>query len=204
MKYLDWTPEQTEALLDKIGGKKRAEALLVDELVVVPPGQVFKPSILKIDRTNPFDPAKFIGESWSIWRGPKDGNGLEGDEEQDARSLAITELDLTKLITQTGLEGDESKVAGEVKLARLLLKAIQADAKIAQALCKEKGQTNLRWLHNVLNLTWIEFSGTTLRSPYGQRHSLCLYRFTDGSWGWGYLWLNIDRSVEHPTACFEQ
>lgn len=36
-----------------------------------------------IDRAKPFNSAEFIGSDWNVWRGPKDGNGLEGEEEQD-------------------------------------------------------------------------------------------------------------------------
>jgi hypothetical protein len=49
-------------------------------------------SILEIDRSTPFNPAKFLGEGWSIWRGPADGDGLSGDEEQDQKSLALTDM----------------------------------------------------------------------------------------------------------------
>lgn len=198
MKYPNWTNGQTEALLNRLGGEERAKLFLSGQLVVVSPDQVFKPSILKIDRTNPFDPAKFIGEGWSIWRGPKKGKGLEGDEEQDSRSLAITELDPTKLIAQTGLNEDETTVTGEEKRARLLLKAIQADAKIGQTLYEEEGQTTLKWLHKTLNLTWIEFLGTTLRDSNGNRSALYLYRDVGGSWGWDYDWLDSYRYAGAP------
>lgn len=195
---------QFEALINKLGGEERTKLFLSGQLVVVSPDQVSKPSILKIDRTNPFDPAKFIGEGWSIWRGPKDGKGLEGDEEQDSRSLAITELDPTKLFAQTGLNEDETTVTGEEKRARLMLKAIQADAKIARVLYEEEGQTTLKWLHKTLNLTWIEFLGTTLRGPGGGRDALCLCRGDDGSWDWGYYWLGFDRGASDPAVGFAQ
>jgi hypothetical protein len=195
---------QFEALINKLGGEERTKLFLSGQLVVVSPDQVSKPSILKIDRTNPFDPAKFIGEGWSIWRGPKDGKGLEGDEEQDSRSLAITELDPTKLFAQTGLNEDETTVTGEEKRARLMLKAIQADAKIARVLYEEEGQTTLKWLHKTLNLTWIEFLGTTLRSPGGRRNALYLYRDGDGSWSWGCYWLDYNRHASYPAVGFAQ
>jgi hypothetical protein len=167
MKYSDWTLGHTEALINKLGGVKRAKLFLSGQLIVVSPDQVFKPSTLNIDRTNPFDPAKFIGEGWSIWRGPKDksdpkySKGLEGDEEQDRRSLAITEIDPAKLLIQTGLKDKETTIVGEEKRARLLLESIQADAKIGEALYKEEGQATLKWLHKTLNVTWLEFLGTT-------------------------------------------
>lgn len=50
-------------------------------------------NILFIDRSIPFNPAKFIGAGWTIWRGPADGDGLSGEEDHDERSLAIMEID---------------------------------------------------------------------------------------------------------------
>jgi len=198
MKYNQFTLGQIEATFNKLGGEDGVKRFLAGELVVVSPDQVFKPSILKIDRTNPFDPAKFIGEGWSIWRGDKKGDGLKGEEEQDKRSLAITELDPTKLITQTGLNEGESVIVGEEKLARLLLKAIQLDAKIGQTLYEEDGQTTLKWLHKALNVTWIEFLGTTLRDSLGHRCALYLSRRDGGSWDWNANWLDDYRYADRP------
>ncbi len=187
---------QYEALLNRLGGEKRAKAFLAGQLVVVSPDQVIKPAILKIDRSKPFDPAISIGTGWTIWRGPKNGNGLEGDEEQDGRSLAITELDPTRLISQTGFKKTETSLVGEVRLARLTLRAIQADAKIAETLLSEKDQITLKWLEKTLDVAWIEFLGTILRNPDGNRYSLYLYRSPDGSsWLSFYRWLGYDRDA---------
>lgn len=89
---------------------------------------------IKIDRNQPFNPEKFIGQGWTFWKGPANGDGLSGEVEQDARSLAISEIDCSRFIIQTGLEKGETVITGEVKRARLILQAIQADAKIAQTL----------------------------------------------------------------------
>jgi hypothetical protein len=51
-------------------------------------------TVISIDRSRQFNPAMFIGEGWAIWRGLPDGNGLEGDEAQDSRSLALTKVDI--------------------------------------------------------------------------------------------------------------
>ena len=203
MKYPNWTRGQTEALLNKLGGEERAKLFLSGQLVVVPIERVLKPSIIRIDRANPFNPAKFIGDGCSIWRGPKDGDGLDGAEEQDKRSLAITELDPAKLFLQTGLDEEETTVTGEVKRARLLLRAIQADAKIGQWLYVEKGQATLRWLHETLKVTWIEFLGTTLRDPRGSRIAMYLRKRGDGSWDWGFDWLGTHRNIGCPALGVE-
>lgn len=149
-----------------------------------------------------FDPAKFIGSGWTIWKGDLTGKGLKGDEEQDAGSLALTEADFTLLTKEanflTGLEGTETVVTGEVKRARLIVKAIQADARIGQALYEERGQTTLRWLFDTLGITWFELLGTTLRHSNGNRCALYLYRRDDGSWNWDYHWLDSRRNANRP------
>ena len=53
---------------------------------------------LLIDRTQPFNPSTFIREGWSIWKGPIDGNGLKGEEAQDERSLALSEVDRKSVV----------------------------------------------------------------------------------------------------------
>ena len=62
--------------------------------------------IVKVDRSLPFDPAKFIGKGWTI-------------EEQDERSLALSEVDLTKVRFEDMLKSGESSIQGEEKLKRL-------------------------------------------------------------------------------------
>ncbi|MEY2664813.1 MAG: hypothetical protein RIT04_621 [Candidatus Parcubacteria bacterium] len=160
------------------------------------------PGTLPIDRSRPFNPAKFIGGGWTIWKGPEDGDGLTGKEEQDERSLAITEINLANLIIQTGLREGETRVTGEAKQARLMLTAIQADAKIAQMLYEEEGQTTLRWMYKHLDVSWIEFLGTTLRDPRGSRIALCLYRRDGGLWSNGARYLNEQRYATSPALGF--
>ncbi|TAK57792.1 hypothetical protein EPO17_01015 [Patescibacteria group bacterium] len=164
--------------------------------------KITPPPPLVIDRTHPFDPSTFIGQGWTIWKGEASGNGLSGEEEQDKRSLIITELDASKLTKEgnflTGLEGNESVIVGEKKLARLIVKAIQADAKIAEALYKEEGQKTLRFLYDTLGVTWMEFLGTVLRGPGGGRFALCLCRLGSGGWGWCCDWLDSGRDAGNP------
>ena len=89
---------------------------------------------IPIDRTVPFNPAEFIGAGWSVWKGPAEGTGLEGEEGQDARSLALTMLDVTRLRLETTLKGEETSIIGEEKLKRLtaMTDAIRLDAGIFQ------------------------------------------------------------------------
>jgi len=141
-----------------------------------------------------------------IWKGPANGDGLTGEEEQDARSLLLTEIDFTKLTKEgnflTGLECSEAFLNYEIKRARLIAKMVQADARIAQALYEETGQKTLRFLHDTLGVTWIEFLGTTLRGSHGGRYALYLHRLPDGSWDWHCCWLDVSSSISNFALSF--
>lgn len=163
------------------------------------------PDHLIINRSTPFNPETFIGKDWRIWRGPKDGDGLAGEEEQDKRSMALTTFDPTQITQanlQTGLNKGETVITGEVKLARLIVQQIQADAKFAEALYQEEGQKTLRYLYETLGFIWLEFLGTVLRRPDGRRFAISLYRYDSGEWDWNYRWLDFDRGASRPSLGF--
>ena len=117
-------------------------------------------------------------------------------EEQEQRSLALTEIDFSKVRFVSGLKTGENYITGKQKLGRLKKAgAIRLDAKVGQALYEEKGQPTLRFIHEHFNISWFELAGTVLRSPHGDRYFLYLYRNDDGSWGWDYYWLDSDRGA---------
>lgn len=162
---------------------------------------VGEPKIVKIDRTKPFNPAEFIGAGWSVWRGPADGDGLTGEEEQDPRSLALTELDLTKVKLETCLCKDEPSVTGEERLRRLREAGrIRLDAKVFETFRRNPYLIPKQWKEKTNgNITYVFFDGTVLRSPDGRRFTLCLY-WRDGQWRWDYRWLDRGRSAFRPSA----
>ncbi len=136
--------------------------------------------VLMIDRSTVFNPVTFLamGRGWSIWKGPIDGNGLEGEEQQDARSLALVEIDPSKLRFEHCMKRGERTITGKEKLVRL--KAAEADfirpdARIAQALFEEPGQTTLEWIRTNRIREWFDFPGTVVRDPHGDPCILCLY-----------------------------
>ena len=146
--------------------------------------------LLAIDRSKPFNPAEFLGQGFSIWRGPADGGGMEGEGEQDSRSLALQEVDFSKVLLETCFEGEETWITGEEKLRRLKASGhIRLDARIGQALYEEEGQRTLRWLHDTHGIRYVDFMGTILRSPDGDRDVLFLYRGDDGGWDRDYYYL---------------
>ncbi|MEK9185760.1 MAG: hypothetical protein AAB863_03210 [Patescibacteria group bacterium] len=158
-------------------------------------------SILLINRTALFNPAKFLGEGWSIWRGPADGDGLSGDEEQDERSLALTEVDFSKVRFETCLKDDEHGITGEEKLRRLKEAGhIRLDAKVFQTLWENKDKIPESWKEKINdNIRYIFFDGTILRSPSGSRDVLC-FCWDDGEWHWYCRWFSRDWSAVIPSA----
>lgn len=160
--------------------------------------------VLPIDRTNPFNPAEFIGKGWSIWRGPANGNGLEGEEEQDARSLALAELDLSKVLLEAHLKEGEAVTTGEERIKRLnAINRIKLDAIAFKTLWENRGKLPERFKQKTNGKTTFIFcDGTTLRGPGGSRYTLYFYWRADNlEWGWRYSWLGRDRSVINPSAC---
>jgi hypothetical protein len=197
----EFTFGQLGALLVKLGGEENARRLLRGEVKCKL--EVVK-MILAINRTTPpFDSASFIGSGWAIWRGQADGKGLDGEEQQDDRSLALTEVDFARAHFETCLVEEETNITGEERLARLReMDLIRADANIGAALINEPGQTTLKWLYETHGVTWFELPGTELRRPGGGRCFLCLYRRGAGQWRWDYGWLFNVRNARNPALVF--
>lgn len=208
MKYatMDWGT--MEAVVNKLGGMDGVQKFLRGDLEVreQPKEVVSASGIITIDRTTPFDPAKFkgLGKGWTIWKGPASGDGLEGEEDQDSRSLAIAELDLSKIrlehmLTEDELKSDSPYVNGEVKQGRLK-DHIRLDAKILQTFWENKHLIPEVWKKKTNgNITCVFFDGTILRSPDGNRDVLCLY-WDYGEWHWNYNWLDNDFNANNPSA----
>jgi len=164
---------------------------------------ITKPDLFSIDRSTPFNPSKFIGKNWMIWHGPARGIGLKGKEEQDVRSLELTEIDPSKILFEHCLRGGERFITGEEKLIRHIISVghICLDAKIGQCLLEEENQKTLEWFYWAYGISWLEFPGTVLRvREDGSRCFLCLCRDNCGTWIWDYLLLDILRNVENLSA----
>ncbi len=158
-------------------------------------------AVIPINRLTPFNPAEFLGKDWSIWRGSANGDGLSGEEEQDERSLAITELNLSQVQLVTCLNEGEERIAGEERLERLKENNfIRLDANVFLTLWQNQHLIPEVWKKT--NTTFIFFEGTILRSPRGGRCVLCLY-WGVGEWFWGYDWLEGDwYGGYYPSAVF--
>jgi hypothetical protein len=157
--------------------------------------------ILRIDRATPFNPITFLGEGWSIWKGPVDGNGLTGEEEQDKRSLVLTTIDLTSIRLEPMFKKGEVYIKGEEKLKRLKSAGhIRLDAKVFQTIWENQHLIPEKWKEKTNGYTtYIFFDGTTIRPPHGHRYVLYL-SWPAGQWFWGYHWLDLDWVASGPSA----
>lgn len=147
------------------------------------------PWLVGIMQAVPFDPMKFLGQSWSI--------KLDQDEE----SLALTEVDLSKVRLETGLEAKETCITGEEKLKReKKLKLIRLDARFFLSLWNDQKKIPEAWKEKTNgNTTYIFFTGTPLRGPDGDRYILSLY-WHDNCWGWACYWLEDYFNDSNPSA----
>ncbi|MEK9134774.1 MAG: hypothetical protein AAB451_00485 [Patescibacteria group bacterium] len=149
---------------------------------------VGEPRIIPIDRTAPFDPVKLLGQGWTI-------------EEQDERSLALTQVNLANVWLEHMLNKGEDWITGEEKLRRLKkANSIRLDAKVFQTLWEDKSLIPEAWKKKTKgNAAYIFFDGTVLRDPDGSRCVLYLC-WRDGQWRWNYYWLDSDWSASDPSA----
>ena len=149
---------------------------------------VGEPKIIPIDRTTPFDPVKLLGQGWTI-------------EEQDERSLALTQVNLANVRLEHMLNKGESQITGEERLKRLKeSKYVRLDAKVFQTLWEDKSLIPEAWKQKTKgNTAYIFFDGTVLRRPGGARCVLCL-GWDGGQWGWGCGWLDGDWFAGYPSA----
>lgn len=152
--------------------------------------------ILLIDRTKPFDPEKFIGKGWSIWKGLADGDGLLGLTDEDEHSLALTEVDLRKVFLESFLKRGENVISGEENLVRAKAAGhIRLDAKVFQTIWESKHLIPKSWRKK----GYVFFDGTVLRNPVGHRYVLYL-DLSGGQWHWTSVWQGYSREIDRPSA----
>jgi hypothetical protein len=161
--------------------------------------------VITIDRTNPFNPAEFIGSGWSFWCGPEKGNGLEGDIEQDSRSLEMTEVDLSKILLETHLKGRETYTTGDEHVQRLIYSdRILLDLGVFKTFWDKKVLIPTLFKEKIGgNITYVFFDGQTLRSPSGNRCTMYLCIDDDGEWSWSVNGLVNYRHVNDPSAVLQ-
>jgi len=187
--------------------KLRSPEILLQFLLVLQGLATVVRANFKLALTAIFSPVEFIGLGWSVWKGPVDGNGVEGDEE------CVTEpdiVDFEQIVLETHLQGDDTSVHGEEKMRRARAsKNRQLGGKAFLALwnnwraCKAAGKPEdsilekLRKAKKIGNVVY--FFGLTLRDSDGARCVLCLC-FNVGGWGWDYDWLGNHWHASGPSV----
>ena len=130
-----------------------------------------------IDRSVSFNPEIFFGSEWRV-------------AEEDARYHEFAAINFGKMKLATCLKEGESWITGEEKLRRLKKSGdIRLGADVFLALWNEEGQRTLEWLRENRSVTRLDFFGTILENPSGNRCVFCLYRDGD-AWVWGCPWLD--------------
>lgn len=157
------------------------------------------PGTAIIKRTKIFNPAEFVGAGYTIWRGPANGTGLEGELDQDERSIALNEVDLVMVRFETTLEKDENVVTGEERLVRLKSKSfIRLDPGWLVVLLENTPKIPWHWK----KMRYIFFDGQILRRPSGARFALYM-GWNGEAWYWGERWLAGGFVAGGPSAVLE-
>ena len=151
-----------------------------------------------------FNLATFIGKGWFVWKGPKDGNGLEDEEDRDVREDNLTEVDWNAVLFETTLKEGETSITGEEKLNRSketgnIRLGGRAFLSLWQDYQKNKENSVLEKLRQTRNILDICFFGLVLRRLLGRRSVLSLY-FNGGEWQWGCRWLGCSWRAGAPSA----
>ncbi len=135
-------------------------------------------TVIRIDRTELFDPVKFIHHK-----------GLE-IEEQDERSIMLEEIDTSAIALESMLQGN-TVISGNEHLERLKQAGyIRLDARIFQTFWENQNLIPEHWKGTTNYAYHIFFDGTILRNQNG-RYVICLYWTEDKKWKWTYCRLDI-------------
>ncbi len=158
--------------------------------------------------TLPFNPAEFTGESWKVWLGPIDGDGLQGEPDVDLRGEELREIDWLKVLFETCLKIGEGAIKGEEKLLRLKKNAltIRLGSKAFVSLWEDyraNGRDSvLEWFYQTKGIRYLDFMGLILRNPHGDRCVLCFDRGDGNLWRWSFYHLDKIWEKQHFSACF--
>lgn len=163
-------------------------------------------SVLKLALDKTFNP-EFIGRNWAVWRGPANGNGLEGEEYLPEPEPGIVDFEQVVLETHLLKKGS---IQGEEKMRRARRsKNKQLGGSAFLALwnnwqeCKRAGKPEDSILERLRKSgkigKVIYFFGLVLRDPDGSRSVLGLF-FGGREWDWYFSWLDDHWDVGNPSV----
>jgi hypothetical protein len=142
------------------------------------------PTMRKLDCAKHFDPALFMGESWSA---------AEVDERAD-HSPAI---DVSAIELVNCLKKEDELPIGEHCVRQLKeTPYVRLGGRAFLALWENQTAIPDNWKKP---LTFVFFDGLILRHRNGNRYSLYL-SWHDGQWHWYSAWLGNTRSANSPSA----
>ena len=131
-----------------------------------------------------FDPALFMGESWSA-------------AEEDERAERLPEIDVTAISLVTCLKTDEVLPTGE-RCVKFLKETpyVRLGGRAFLGLWEHQTAIPENWKEP---LTFVFFDGLILKHRNGNRYALYL-SWHGGQWHWYSGWLGNTRSVSSPSA----
>jgi hypothetical protein len=143
--------------------------------------------VLSINRTEPFDMARFAGPPSSARRLANNGGSLHCSHWRivnEVGSIALTELDTSKLFHGRFVsESDPGRwTTRHEEYVRRMASAgyMPLDAQVLNALLENQDLIPASWKE----LRFIRFDGTLLKDEYGRERVLCLAWYGYGDWSW--------------------
>jgi hypothetical protein len=131
-----------------------------------------------------FNPALFMGESWSA-------------AEEDERAERLAEVDVSAITLVSCLKKDDELPTGEHCVNLLKETAyVRLGGRAFLGLWEHQGAIPENWK---APLTFVFFDGLILRHRNGNRYSLYL-SWHDAQWHWYSGWLGNTRSGNSPSA----
>jgi hypothetical protein len=139
--------------------------------------KTYEQSILTINSHGTFDPTRFLGERFTVWKGPVDGDGLSGEEDRDGRNFMIGAIAFAQVSFETCLGEGESALVGEEKLKRLRknnILCLGGDAFLSLWLdyLDNQEESILEWLRLNRGVNYLDFFGVILRKKHDELDSI--------------------------------
>jgi hypothetical protein len=143
-----------------------------------------------------FNPVHLFGPGHSIWFGPAEGDGLEGNPDQDDRVPILKKVKWQEAVFVNYHLIDERVVNGEEMLCRAKSSGqIRLGADVCMELLSDfirrRQHSMLEHLCRTQDLDFVVFLGTVIRDPEGKRCVLCLHR-EDSAWHCRLVLLGTD------------
>lgn len=133
----------------------------------------------------PYYPGQVV-TGWAFWKGPSNGDGLQGDEERDQISLALQQVDFERVEFVGGRAGGtngEDRLNYLRKMGRPIFGSTVCAGLLEDLrLCQNKADSVLEKIYDHTQLTYIDFPGDVIRTEEADRMITFLRRDAPGVW----------------------